>query len=216
MTAGAAPGPAPRKARARWALPALGFALVVAMALDTKVVRIGSSDDVRLQAFDPDVYGAEQFPRIQAFVDGKAVDAATFGAELAADKDEAAKKYGTPATTGSIIPIRITGVAGDVRAGVYNLAVEGLPEGTNVRVQTGPAINGTDLRDVPGDIAIGQFRNQIEYQNAGSGINRAMSAAVLQGISGTDLKGKTLEVTGVFRLVNPKNWLITPVKIAVR
>lgn len=216
MTVGVANSRAAGKRRKRWVFAALGAAVLAAMALDTKVVQVGSADDVRQQAFAPDAYGAEQFPRIQAFVEGKAVDAATFGAEMTADKDAAAKNYGTPATTGSIIPVKITGVAGEVRAGVYNLTVQGLPDGVTVRVQTGPAINGTDLRDVPGDIAIGQFKNQIEYQNAGSGINRAMKVAVLENISGTDLTGRTLEIVGAFRLVNPKNWLITPVKMVVK
>ena len=41
-------------------------------------------------------------------------------------------------------------------------------------MQTGPAINGTDLRDAPGEIKFGQFTNQIEYQNAGAALNNAM------------------------------------------
>jgi predicted lipoprotein len=85
-----------------------------------------------------------------------------------------------------------------------------------VRVQTGPAINGTDLRDAPGDIDFNAFKNQIEYQNAGSGINRAMKKAVLEKIDTTGLKGKSIEVVGAFRLINPKNWLITPVEMSVK
>ncbi|MGT2466735.1 DUF2291 family protein [Mesorhizobium atlanticum] len=29
--------------------------------------------------------------------------------------------------------------------------------------RSGPAINGTDLRDATGDIVFGKFKNQIEY-----------------------------------------------------
>jgi predicted lipoprotein len=82
-------------------------------------------------------------------------------------------------------------------------------------VQTGPAINGTDLRDASGTIEFGQFKNQIEYQDAGSGINRAMKKAVLDPIDTKDLSGKTLDIVGAFRLINPKNWRITPVKVTV-
>ena len=53
---------------------------------------------------------------------------------------------------------------------------------TKIRVQTGPAINGTDLRDATGEVKFGDFKNQIEYQNAGSAINNAMKEAVLAGI----------------------------------
>lgn len=198
----------------------IGSALValvfVAMALDTTVVRIGSEGDVRQQAFSPDTYGAAEFPRIQANIEGRAVDALTLAPEVIADKAAAAEKYGTRASTGSIVPVRLTGVAGESKAGVYTLAVEGLPQTITVRVQTGPAVNGTDLRDAPGDIAIGQFRNQIEYQNAGSAINREMKKQVLDGIDAANLKGKTIEVVGAFRLVNPQNWLVTPVRVAVK
>ena len=83
-------------------------------------------------------------------------------------------------------------------------------------MQTGPAINGTDLRDATGEIKFGDFKNQIEYQNAGAAINNAMKAAVLAGIDTASLAGKTVTVTGAFTLVNPKNWLVTPVEITVQ
>ena len=198
----------------------MGIAAVVvlagAIALDTVVVPIGSEGDVRAQAFSPDTYGQTEFPRIQAFVKEKAVDAATLAPEVLADKNAAAEKYGTPSSTGAILFVTLSGVAGEPKSGVYPLTVEGLPEEITVRVQTGPAINGTDLRDAPGDIAFGSFKNQIEYQDAGSGINRAMKAAVLDGIDTANLTGKTVTITGAFRLINPKNWMITPVEVSVQ
>lgn len=198
----------------------MGAAAIVvlagAIALDTTVVPIGSEADVRVQAFSPDSYGQEQFPRIQAFVKEKAVEAATLAPAVLADKDAAAEQYGVASSTGAIMFVTLTGVAGEARSGVYPLTVDGVPEDITVRVQTGPAINGTDLRDAPGDIAFGDFKNQIEYQDAGSGINRAMKAAVLDGIDTASLTGKSVTVTGAFRLINPKNWMITPVEVAVQ
>lgn len=198
----------------------VGVAAIVvlagAIAVDTTVVPIGSEADIRVQAFSPDSYGQEQFPRIQAFVKEKAVDAATLAPAVLADKDAAAEQYGTASSTGAIMFVTLTGVAGEARSGVYPLTVEGMPEDITVRVQTGPAINGTDLRDATGDIAFGDFKNQIEYQDAGSGINRAMKAVVLDGIDTANLTGKSVSVTGAFRLINPKNWMITPVEVAVQ
>jgi predicted lipoprotein len=83
-------------------------------------------------------------------------------------------------------------------------------------MQTGPAINGTDLRDATGEIKFGDFKNQIEYQNAGAAINNAMKQEVLAGIDTASLPGETVTVTGAFTLVNPKNWLVTPVEISVQ
>jgi predicted lipoprotein len=94
--------------------------------------------------------------------------------------------------------------------------VAGLPAELKLRVQTGPAINGTDLRDASGDISFSQFTNQIEYQDAGSALNKEMKKLVLDGIDTSNLTGKIIVVTGVFKLVNPKSWLITPVALEVK
>ncbi|WP_265500388.1 DUF2291 family protein [Paracoccus beibuensis] len=194
----------------------LGAAVLGAIALDTTVVRVGSESDVRQQAFSPDAYGAEAFPRIRDVVIERAVPATDLAAAIGADQEAAVAEYGTPASTGAIMMTTVTGVAGEPRAGVYPLTVDGLPEDLTVRVQTGPAINGTDLRDAPGDIAFGEFKNQIEYQDAGSGINRAMAAEVLAPIDTANLTGKQVTVTGAFRLINPRNWMITPVAMEVQ
>ena len=195
---------------------AIALAVVAAIGLNTTVVRIGSEADVRQQVFSPDAFGEAEFPRIKSFVTEKALDAATIAPEVLSDKVAAGKKYGTVSSTGAIMMVRVTGVLGEAKAGNYDLSVDGMPADIKLRVQTGPAINGTDLRDAPGDIEFGAFKNQIEYQDAGSGINRAMKKAVLDGIDTTSLTGKTVEVVGTFRLGNPKNWLITPVSVVVK
>lgn len=195
---------------------AAAVVLLAGIALDTKVVPVGSEADVRQQAFSPDAYGQKEFPRIAEAVKAKAGDAPELAAAIAADKDAAIAKYGAPSTTGAIMSVRATGVAGEPKAGMYPLTVAGMPDEVTVRVQMGPAINGTDLRDATGDIAFGSFKNQIEYQNAGAGINRAMKASVLDKIDAANLSGKTVEVTGAFRMINPKNWLITPVEVSVK
>ncbi|MCR9134551.1 MAG: DUF2291 domain-containing protein [Alphaproteobacteria bacterium] len=190
--------------------------LLGAIALDTKVVRIGSDEDFREQAFDPDRFGQDEFPRIRDIVLKRAPDAATLVADLASDKKAAIENYGTMAGAFPVLSVSLTGTVGDGRSGTFNVSVDDLPEGITIRVQTGPAINGTELRDFPGDIAFGAFTNQIEYQDAGSGINRAMSAEVLADLDRDSLTGQTISVTGAFKLINPKNWLITPVALEVK
>lgn len=190
--------------------------LVGAMALDTEVVVIGSKEDVREGSFSPERFGEEMFPQIRESVLSRAVDAPTLAEAVSEDAAAAGEQYGVGGGIGPVIPVRFTGVAGEERAGVYTVAVEGVPEETTIRVQTGPAINGTDLRDATGTISFGQFTNQIEYQNAGAGINNEMKQQVLADIDTEDLSGKTITVTGVFKLINPKNWLVTPVEMSVQ
>ena len=202
--------------RGRLLIAAALIAIIAAIAVDTTVVRIGSDLDVRQQVFDPDAFGEKQFPRIRDIVMKRAPDALKLAEELAADKKAAIAKYGTPGGIGAFLPVRLTGVIGEGKSGVFNVNIEGFPEKTRVRVQTGPAINGTSLRDISGDIEFGAFKNQIEYQDAGSGINRTMSASILSDLERDKLTGKTITVVGVFNLISPKNWLITPVSLEVR
>ncbi|GLS20862.1 lipoprotein [Labrys miyagiensis] len=206
-----------RRPGLRWALAGVAaLVLIAAMAASTKVVVIGSAADVQADVFSPDAFGTAQFPKIQAAVADKAVAADAFATAVAANKDEAGKKYGVPGSIGPEISVKFTGVAGQGKSGIYSVTVPGVPSEVLIRVQTGPAINGTDIRDATGTIAFGQFTNQIEYQNAGSALNREMKKQVLSKIDNSNLTGKTLSVVGVFQLINPKSWLVTPVRLEVQ
>jgi predicted lipoprotein len=203
------------RSRRKIALLAAAAILLVAMALDTKVVPIGSSLDMRAIAFSPEAYGRKEFPRIQSGIEQAAVDANVLAGAIAQDADEAAEKYGTPGGIGPIFPVRFSGVVGKGDSGIFNVAVDDLPEGLGIRVQTGPAINGTEVRDATGTISFGQFTNQIEYQDAGAALNNEIKRLILADLSRDELPGKTIEVVGVFQLINPANWLVTPVRLKV-
>jgi predicted lipoprotein len=196
---------------------ALLLILIVAMALSTKVVKIGDSADSQTKIFEPDAYGKAQFPKTQAAIESRAVSADTLAAAIAKDQDAAGKQYGVAGGgIGPEMSVKFTGVAGAADDGVYTVKVPGVPDTLNIRVQTGPAINGTDLRDATGTISFGQFVNQIDYQNAGYAINGEMKKEVLSKIDTAKLTGKTISVVGVFQLVNPNGWLVTPVRLEVK
>ncbi|MFW3614956.1 DUF2291 family protein [Billgrantia antri] len=210
--------PIPRPRKGRGIVTAIGIALVLlaAMALDTKVVKIGSEADLGNDGFSAERFGAEQFPIVRANVEERTVEASKLAAAIAEDQTAAGERYGVPSGIGPVIPLSFSGVVGEGKAGIYTVDVEGVPEDLTIRVQTGPAINGTDLRDATGDIQFGQFTNQIEYQNAAAAINAEMKQQVLADIDTSDLTGKTIAVTGVFQLINPHNWLVTPVRLDVQ
>jgi predicted lipoprotein len=190
--------------------------LVVAMALNVKVVKLGSEAAAPPGAFNPEAYGQSTFPKVQAEIEKRAVDAATLATALAQNADDAAKKYGVPATIGTEYSVKFTGVAGKGNYGVYFVKIPGVPDAVTVRVQMGPAINGTAVRDATGTITFGQFTNQIDYQNAGSALNNEIKKQVLSKIDAKALSGKTITVVGAFQYVVPNSWLITPVKVEVQ
>lgn len=217
MSSQAVRSPKRRSPNLRTALIA-GAAIVVvaAMIYDTKAVKIGSADSIAPGVFSPATYGASEFPKVQTAIDGRAVDAATLAAAIAKDAAGAAKQYGTETGAGPEFPVKFTGVAGKNDLGVYDVAVQGLPDTVHVRLQTGPAIMGTDLRDATGTISFGQFTNQIDYQNAASALNKEMKKQVLSKLDTANLSGKTLAVVGTFQLTDPNTWLVTPVKMEVK
>ncbi|TPW26166.1 DUF2291 family protein [Pararhizobium mangrovi] len=212
---------APRGRRRRFSVRTIVVALVVvvvivAMALDTTVVRVGSKRDQSNAGFQAAAFGTENFPKIKDYIVKNAVQAPELAKAVLSDQQAAAKKYGVQGTIGAEIPVTFTGTVGEGKSGIYSVRVPNVPDEITIRVQTGPAVNGTDLRDATGNIAFGQFKNQIEYQNAGAALNNAMKQSVLANIDTANLTGKTISVTGVFNLINPKNWLVTPVEMSVQ
>ncbi|WP_200872933.1 DUF2291 family protein [Microbacterium sp. CH12i] len=190
--------------------------VILAMVLGTRVV---SADDPLAQGtekFDPATYGAENFPTVQSAIVDSAVDADVLAADIAKDPAAAAEEYAVQSSGGPVYTTTFTGVVGEGQSGIYEVAVEGLPEGLLIRVQTGPAINGTELRDATGEIEFGQFVNQIDFQNAASALNEELKTQVLADIDTAALAGKTIEVTGAFTLINPSSWLVTPVELSVQ
>jgi len=208
-------GPARRRTGPRLAALVALVALVVAMALDTTVVRIGSDQDVQEDVFSAAEYGAATFPDVQTAIETRAVDAPVLAAAIAEDKAAAGEQYGVPAGIGPVMAVRLEGIVGQGKSGVYDVAVEDVPDTLRIRVQMGPAINGTDLRDASGAISFGQFKNQIEYQDAGSAINETMKSSVLASLDREALSGKRVTLVGAFKLINPNSWLITPVRLSV-
>lgn len=190
--------------------------LLAAMAFNTKIVKIGSAADVQPNTFSPEAYGETEFPNVQAAIESRAVDAQTLAAAIAKDKAEAGKQYGVAGGIGPEMSVKLTGVAGKASSGIYDVTVDGVPSTLRIRVQTGPAINGTDLRDATGTILFGHFTNQIEFQNAGSALNKEMKKQVLSKIDTSNLTGKTISVVGAFQLINPNSWLVTPVRLDVK
>ncbi|MGM7668991.1 DUF2291 family protein [Microbacterium sp. A93] len=190
--------------------------VVLGIVLGTKAV---PSDDPLAQGavvFDPATFGADKFPTVQEGILERATPAVTLAEAIAADPDAAAEEYAIASSGGPVYSVTFTGVVGEGQSGIYEVAVEGMPSDHLIRMQTGPAINGTELRDASGDIVFGEFKNQIDFQNAAAALNEQLKVDVLADIDTAALAGETVTVTGAFTLVNPAGWLVTPIEIDVQ
>ncbi|QUJ66451.1 DUF2291 domain-containing protein [Photobacterium sp. GJ3] len=179
---------------------------------DTKIVPIKSKTET---GFSVEDYARNLFPQIKQFIESKAIDAETLAKEIIANKSQAVENYGVKVGIGAVLPVSLTGKVVNRKNSIVTVAIDGVPEVIKVRVQIGPAINGTAVRDATGRVSFNQFKNQIEYQNVGSGLNEQVKNIILDQLDRDNLLGKTISVSGVFNLINIKSWLITPVKLEV-
>jgi predicted lipoprotein len=188
--------------------------VVVAMFFGTKIVT-GDGAAADAGKFSAAEYAAEKWESevLPGILDNEH-DLAEVATAIAADPEAAADEFGVvEGTSAPVYTVSFTGEAGLYEGGIMPVTVEGLPEGVTVRVQMGPAINGTAIRDASGTVHFPQFTNQIEYQDVGSEFNNIVKATVLEGIDPLALNGTTVSITGSFQLINPTSYLVTPVEI---
>ncbi len=189
--------------------------LIVFVVLGTRVVSDDAAEEIASGGFDAETYGPEHFPAVQEAVEERAVEAPELASAIAEDADAATEEHAVQASGGPVFSVTMTGTFGEGQSGIYDLAVDGVPEDLAIRVQTGPAINGTELRDATGEIVFGEFTNQIDFQNAAAALNEEMKVQVLEGVDTESLEGQTATITGAFTLINDASWLVTPVQLEV-
>jgi predicted lipoprotein len=200
----------------RWVAIIVAVLAVVLVVAGTKVVPDGEEPAAAGgEAFDKATYGPEHFPEIQKAIEEQAVDAPELAEALEDDPEGTSEEYGQEVDGNTVYSTTFTGTIGKDESGVYDVEVDGMPKGVTIRVQTGPAINGTELRDATGTVEFGQFTNQIEFQDAGAALNDEMKKEVIEPLDTDDLKGKKVTITGAFTAINPEAWLVTPVSMEV-
>ena len=214
----APPRTAGRRATRRRTLIAVaaGVVLVTAMALSTEVRSTeAAAQQAAAATFNPQAWATENYPRQAEAITASAVDLAQLLSEVAADPEAAGTRYGhkTGATSPYTYPVKTTGTAGAVQGTFLALDVPGLPAGTTARVQIGPAITGTAVRDATGTVEFGQFTNQVDYAAAGTALNDQVRTTALAGIDPAALTGRQVSVVGAVSLLTPTSIAITPVQL---
>ena len=195
---------------------AVAVIVIVVAGFNIKVVSLDEvAAENAAQQFDPVAFVDENYDSvIVPGIEDNAIDLATLLTDLAAGADEADFGNTSGASSAYAFPVTFTGVAGDLKAPVPPITVAGVPEGTTVQVQVGPAVSGTALRDVTGTVDFNDFENQLEYQNAAGELNNRVKTEVLAGFDAAAAAGKTVTVTGAFLRVNPS--LVSVVQISIQ
>jgi predicted lipoprotein len=217
MSSAAQPGaraPARRSVSPRMIGIALVVLVVAAMALDTTYKKAGETTATGREAFDPARYGEDTYPKAVAAIDEAAVPLPKLVAAIREDPDAAGEQYGKrQGTSPYTFATTAEGVAGKAEGGLMRVRVKGVPKGTTVSLQIGPAINGTAVRDAAGFIEFGQFTNQVEYAAAATALNEQVKQQVLAGVDPAALEGQRVSFTGAFSSLTPDVITITPTKL---
>jgi predicted lipoprotein len=156
-------------------------------------------------------------PKVDPFMRDKAHPFAEVQSALAKDAKSAGPQYGyseNPAQNPYSFIVKFDGkvVDANTKSRAAYIEVDTNGDGkSDAKVQLGPVIRGTALRDVLPFIPFSAFKNQIEYANVGRALNNHVYDTKLSKLDRENLIGKQVSVTGAF--VTPSagaEVLITP------
>lgn len=121
----------------------------------------------------------------------------------AANPDDAGAKFGhrdkegdSPWTYIVKFEGKVTAAETTSRAATLDVDVDGDGK-ADLKVQIGPVIRGSALRDSLDFLNFSEFKNQIEWAQFGKAFNEKINATVLASFPRDNLTGKTVKGTGV-------------------
>lgn len=138
------------------------------------------------------------------------------------DLDAAAAKYGHKEKEGSAPWTFAARVSGTIikaetasRAAYLDTDVDG--DGVaDVRIQIGPVIRGTAIRDSLDFVNFNEFKNQIQWAEFGKAFNVHINGLILEKLPREGLEGKKIEALGAYLLPSAgQPALLTPATISI-
>ena len=204
------------------------LAAVVAAALPgCKIIKTPTAEEkaaaAAKTAFDPNAkVEAIWQPQVVPYFEKRAGELKDVMQLVATSPDAAGEKYGNPRKQSSspwTYAVKITGtvVAADTASRAATLDVDADGDGkADAKVQIGPALRGTALRDTLDFVNFNEFKNQIEWAQFGKAFNEKANAAFLSAVPREGLAGKVVTVIGAFPLPRSGELpLVTPSELKV-
>jgi predicted lipoprotein len=201
---------------------------LLAMALPgCKIIKTPTAEEKAAEtaksAFDPAakveaIWQSQAIPYLQK----RAGDLKDVLALATSSPDEAGAKYGNTRKQASApwtYAVKLTGkvIAADTGSRAATIDVDADGDGkADAKVQIGPAVRGTALRDTLEFVNFNEFKNQIEWAQFGKAFNEKINTSLLASLPRDGLTGKTVTVTGAFPLpASGQPPLVTPAEITV-
>jgi predicted lipoprotein len=195
-------------------LPALLLACKIAT-----IRPIESKDDGNAaQEFDAATYVESLWVEDVPAALEQAVDLRDFLPAVTADPEAAGVRWGRREGAGpSHVIVKGSGRVLDVdvssRTGIASVEVE-LPGGTDqVRLQIGPVLQGTSIRDALPSVSFDQFVNQIQYADVANALNARVEREQLASLEREALGGRRVRFVGMTALGEDPLLTVTPVRL---
>jgi predicted lipoprotein len=154
-------------------------------------------------------------------LDGNAAEVKGVIAALAKDAETAEKKYGRRGDETAPYNFAVKGravikaVETESAAGYLELDLADVSGEGRVRLQVGPVIKGSSVRDSLSFIKFGDFVNQLDYANISREINFYVRDKLVAEFRKPELVGKSVSFVGAFTEDSGGSVLVTPVRIGI-
>ncbi|PLT98168.1 hypothetical protein BMJ34_16355 [Sinorhizobium medicae] len=190
---------------------AAALAVAGVMALSgCKIIKTPTAEEAAEAAsggFNPNRMVAEIWDtKVLSYLDRKAGPFTEVAALAGSDPQAAGAKYGHKEKQGSApwtFAARLSGtiVKAETKSRSAYVEVDADADGkADARVQIGPAIRGTAIRDSLDFVNFNEFKNQIEWAQFGKAFNTHVNGLVLEKLPRDGLVGKKLDAVGAYPL----------------
>jgi predicted lipoprotein len=161
--------------------------------------------------------------KVLPYLEAKAGDFKTVSEAARTNVEAAGVTYGNKEKQASspwTLVVRLEGkiVAANTESRAGSIDVDADGNGSaDARVQIGPVMRGTALRDCLDFVSFNQFTNQIDFAQFGKAFNLHVDKTVTSKLPRAQLAGKTVQVLGAYPVVGGSELpLITPAKIELK
>jgi len=173
--------------------------------------------------FDPDRMVEEMWgDKVIPYLRGKAGNFTEVRALQKSNPEQAGEKYGhkeKQGTTPWTVAVNLSGkvVAANVESRAGSIDVDADGDGqADARVQIGPVMRGTALRDVLDFVSFNDFTNQIDFAQFGKAFNLYVDKTVTSKLPRPELMGKSVTILGAYPFgAANETPLVTPAEIVV-
>lgn len=207
--------------------PAASLLLALGLALTgCKIIKTPTAEEAAEEksgGFNPTRQASELWgPKVVPYLTNRAGPFTDVASLVGSNLDAAAAKYGHKEKEGNAPWTFAAKVSGTVvkaetksRAAYLDTDVDGDGK-ADVRVQIGPVIKGTAIRDSLDFVNFNQFKNQIQWAEFGKAFNAQANETLLQALPREGLEGKRIDAIGAYPLpASGQLPLLTPVTITI-